>query len=226
MTANDDDDDVSLAQQAVNSGLSEDEARTSTKAELRAWLYNKQHMINKQEQPQQHQHQQEPQQQQQQQQPRPPLTRQQSINQQEVKSHVYTTRIAAIDLPAILKSKEGITRIVNESIRVGELLSDLEHESSYLYDALQDDCWDTDDVNDIYTDMGRIDEQYEHISRWLIESRVCINELVMRRTSKLENFGGENTSLGKKIHMRNQKLLIVLQVFDIQLKKINNRKRK
>jgi hypothetical protein len=84
---------------------------------------------------------------------------------------------------------------------------------------------DVEDIRFIYDDVARIDAEFDEIANWLDAAAAAVREMLTLRRNLVELIDGPDTDLGRKFHVKNNKLDIVLSVFAVELSKIKSRKR-
>lgn len=135
--------------------------------------------------------------------------------------------MSVLHIPTILKSKDGLCTLYEDASVIGERVRKLEQDRERRLEIIQTQTHilDVEDIRFIYDDVSRIDAEFDEIANWLQVAAAEIREMLTLRRNLVDLIDGPETDLGRKFHVKNNKLDIVLTVFAVELDKIKSRKR-
>jgi hypothetical protein len=135
--------------------------------------------------------------------------------------------MSVLHIPTILKSKDGLCTLYEDASVIGERVRKLEQDRERRLEIIQTQTHilDVEDIRFIYDDVSRIDAEFDEIANWLEVAAAAIREMLTLRRNLVDLIDGPETDLGRKFHVKNNKLDIVLTVFAVELDKIKSRKR-
>jgi hypothetical protein len=135
--------------------------------------------------------------------------------------------MSVMHIPTILKSEHGLRTLYEDAADIGDRVRKLEQDRERRLEIIQTQTHilDVEDIRFIYDDVARIDAEFDEIANWLDAAAAAVREMLTLRRNLVELIDGPDTDLGRKFHVKNNKLDIVLSVFAVELSKIKSRKR-